>query len=280
MRWGFGWDLGPFELFDVDRREGGARRGGGAGGHAMEGGVPPLIASLLEGGLTRFREGLVKPAAPDLQILRTAKEQNRVIKKNAGASLVDLGDGVIAVEFHSKMNAIGGDTIQMLQAGVKEAAKSGQALVIGNDAPNFSAGANLMLVLLEAQEGNWDELDMMIRAFQQATMALRYSPVPVVAAPAGLALGGGTEIPLHGDRVQAAAETYMGLVEVGVGLIPGGGGTKEMLVRAMAQLPTPQSDPLPYVSEGVRDRGARQGLGERSRRTAPRLSRADRRRSR
>ena len=215
----------------------------------MEGGVPPLIASLLEGGLARFRDGLVKPAAPDLQILRTAKEQNRVIKKNAGASLVDLGDGVLAVEFHSKMNAIGGDTIQMLQAGVKEAAKNGQALVIGNDAPNFSAGANLMLVLLEAQEGNWDEIDLMIRAFQGATMALRYSPVPVVAAPAGLALGGGSEIPLHCDRVQAAAETYMGLVEVGVGLIPGGGGTKEMLVRAMAQLPTPQSDPLPYVSK-------------------------------
>ena len=165
----------------------------------------------------------------------------------------------------------------MLQAGVKEAAKSGQALVIGNDAPNFSAGANLMLVLLEAQEGNWDEIDMMIRAFQQATMALRYSPVPVVAAPAGLALGGGTEIPLHGDRVQAAAETYMGLVEVGVGLIPGGGGTKEMLVRAMAQLPTPQSDPLPYVSEGVRNRRAREGLGERARCAAPRLPGADRR---
>jgi 3-hydroxyacyl-CoA dehydrogenase len=137
----------------------------------------------------------------------------------------------------------------MLQAGVKEAARSGQALVIGNDSPNFSAGANLMLVLLEAQEGNWDELDMMIRAFQQATMSLRYSPVPVIAAPAGLALGGGTEIPLHADRVQAAAETYMGLVEVGVGLIPGGGGTKEMLVRAMSQLPTPQSDPLPYVQK-------------------------------
>jgi 3-hydroxyacyl-CoA dehydrogenase len=156
---------------------------------------------------------------------------------------------VIAVEFHSKMNAIGGDTVAMLQAGVKEAAKNGQALVIGNDSPNFSAGANLMLVLLEAQEGNWDELDMMIRAFQQANMSLRNSSVPVIAAPAGLALGGGTEIPLHADRVQAAAETYMGLVEVGVGLIPAGGGTKEMLVRAMAQLPTPQSDPLPYVSK-------------------------------
>ena len=247
MRWGFGWDLGPFELFDVI----GVKEvlAAAEGSHAMEGGVPPLIASMLDGGLTRFREGLVKPAAADLQILRTAKEQNRVIKKNSGASLVDLGDGVIAVEFHSKMNAIGGDTVQMLQAGVKEAAKSGQALVIGNDAPNFSAGANLMLVLLEAQEGNWDEIDLMIRTFQQATMALRYSPVPVVAAPAGLALGGGTEIPLHCDRVQAAAETYMGLVEVGVGLIPGGGGTKEMLARAMAQLPTPQSDPLPYVSK-------------------------------
>jgi 3-hydroxyacyl-CoA dehydrogenase len=247
MRWGFGWELGPFELFDVI----GVKEvlAAAEGTHAMAGGVPPLISSMLEGGLSRFRDGLVKPAAADLQILRTAKEQDRVIKKNAGASLVDLGDGVLAVEFHSKMNAIGGDTIQMLQAGVREAAKSGQALVIGNDAPNFSAGANLMLVLLEAQEGNWDDLDLMIRTFQQATMSLRYSPVPVVAAPAGLSLGGGTEIPLHCDRVQAAAETYMGLVEVGVGLIPAGGGTKEMLVRAMAQLPTPQSDPLPYVSK-------------------------------
>jgi 3-hydroxyacyl-CoA dehydrogenase len=247
MRWGFGWDLGPFELIDAI----GVKEvlAAAEAAHAIEGGVPPLMASLLESGTPRFREGLVKPAAADLQILRTAKEQNRVIKKNAGASLVDLGDGVIAVEFHSKMNAIGGDTIQMLHAGVKEAAKSGEALVIGNDAPNFSAGANLMLVLLEAQEGNWDEIDLMIRAFQNATMALRYSPVPVVAAPAGLALGGGTEIPLHCDRVQAAAETYMGLVEVGVGVIPGGGGTKEMLVRAMSQLPTPASDPLPYVSK-------------------------------
>jgi 3-hydroxyacyl-CoA dehydrogenase len=246
MRWGFGWDVGPFELIDII----GVKDviAAAEGTHSMAAGVPRLMAGLADGG-GRFREGLVRPAAPDLQILRTAKEQSRVIRKNAGASLVDLGDGVIAVEFHSKMNAIGGDTVAMLQAGVKEAAKSGQALVIGNDSPNFSAGANLMLVLLEAQEGNWDELDMMIRAFQQANMGLRYSPVPVVAAPAGLALGGGTEIPLHADRVQAAAETYMGLVEVGVGLIPAGGGTKEMLVRAMAQLQTPQSDPLPYVSK-------------------------------
>src|SRR5688572_14890019 len=248
MRWGFGWELGPFEIADAIGIQEVLDAAEKTSPNLMADGVPELWLRPIAEGWNRLRGGEVAPAAADLQILRSAKERSAVVKKNAGASLVDLGDGVLAVEFHSKMNAIGGDTIQMLQAGIKEAAKSGQALVVGNDAPNFSAGANLMLVLLEAQEGNWDEIDLMIRAFQAATMALRYSPVPVVAAPAGLALGGGTEIPLHCDRVQAAAETYMGLVEVGVGLIPGGGGTKEMLVRAMAQLPTPQSDPLPYVS--------------------------------
>ena len=249
MRWGFGWELGPFELADAIGVREVLEVAQSIGGHAMEGGVPPLIQAVLDSGKNRFRDGLVPPAAPDLLILRSARERQRVIKKNAGASLVDLGDGVLCVEFHSKMNAIGGDTVQMLNAGVKEAARQGQALVVGNDAANFSAGANLMLVLLEAQEGNWDELNLMIRAFQQSVMGLRYSDVPVVVAPAGLSLGGGAEIPLHADRVQAAAETYMGLVEVGVGLLPAGGGTKEMLVRAMAQLPTPQSDPLPYVQK-------------------------------
>jgi 3-hydroxyacyl-CoA dehydrogenase len=249
MRWGFGWDLGPFELFDTLGVREVMAAASAVGGHAARGGVPPLVQSVLEAQANRFREGLVAPAAADLQILRSAKDQQRVLKKNAGASLVDLGDGVLAVEFHSKMNVIGGDTIAMLQAGVKEAAKNHRALVIGNDAPTFSAGANLMLVLLEAQEGNFDELDVMVRQFQQAMMMLRYSEVPVVVAPGGLTLGGGMEMVLHGDRVQAAAETYMGLVEVGVGLIPAGGGTKEMLVRAMAGLPTPQSDPLPYVQK-------------------------------
>ncbi len=173
------------------------------------------------------------PAGPGLQILRAAKERTTVVRRNAGASLIDLGDDVLCVEFHSKMNAIGGDTIQMLQAGVKEAASRFRALVVGNDAPNFSAGANLMLLLLEAQEGNWEEIDLMVRAFQGATMALRLSEVPVIVAPAALTLGGGCEVVLHADRAQAAAETYMGLVEVGVGLIPAGGGTKEMLARAM-----------------------------------------------
>jgi len=224
MQWGFGWELGPFEIIDA---------------------IGPTEVLGPEG--HPFRDAGVPPAAPDLQILRSAKDRQRVVKKNAGASLVDLGDGVLALEFHSKMNAIGGDTIQMMHAGVKEAAANFSALVVGNDAPNFSAGANLMLLLLEAQEGNWDEIDLMIRAFQGATQALRYADVPVIVAPAGLTLGGGCEIALHGDRVQAAAESYIGLVEVGVGLIPGGGGTKEMLARAVEGLPPTHGDLLPFV---------------------------------
>jgi 3-hydroxyacyl-CoA dehydrogenase len=204
MRWGFGWDIGPFELLDVLGLE----------------------------GRPRYRSGALPPAAPDLLILQSAKEQTKVVQSNEGASLIDLGDGVLCVEFHSKMNAIGGDTIAMLHAGVREAEANFQALVVGNDGTHFSAGANLMLLLLEAQEENWDDVDMMVRAFQGATMALKLAAVPVVVAPGGLALGGGCEVSLHGAHVQAAAETYMGLVEVGVGLIPAGGGSKEMLLRA------------------------------------------------
>ena len=134
----------------------------------------------------------------------------------------------------------------MVQAGVAEAERNFAALVVGNDAPNFSAGANLMLLLLEAHDGNWDEIDLMVRTFQRATMSLRYAQVPVVAAPAGLTLGGGCEVVLHADRVQAAAETYVGLVEVGVGLIPAGAGTKEMLARAVEPL-APTADLLAAV---------------------------------
>jgi 3-hydroxyacyl-CoA dehydrogenase len=249
MKWGFAWDLGPFELFDAIGVREVVEAAQATGGHAAAGGIPPLVQEVLDAGRNAFRDHPLPAASGDLLILRAARDQHRIVKKNAGASLVDLGDGVFCVEFHSKMNAIGADTIQMLQSGVKEAGRNGVALVVGNDAPNFTAGANLMLVLLEAQEGNWDDIDLAIRTFQQATMGLRYSDVPVVVAPAGLCLGGGTEMALHGDRVQAAAETYMGLVEVGVGLIPAGGGTKEMLVRAMQQLPTSQSDPLPYVQK-------------------------------
>jgi 3-hydroxyacyl-CoA dehydrogenase len=241
MRWGFGWELGPFELLDAIGAEPVIEAARQADPGVLSAGVPPLLQQ------PRIRAGLVPPAAPDLQILRSAKERSRVVKRNPGASLVDLGDGVLCVEFHSKMNAIGGDTVQMLQLGVREASQNFAALVVGNDGPNFSAGANLMLMLLEAQEENWDDIDMGIRAYQQAFTSLRYADVPVVVAPAGLALGGGCEIVLHGNRVQAAAESYIGLVEVGVGLIPAAGGTNEMVARAMEQMPPGTTDYLPYV---------------------------------
>jgi 3-hydroxyacyl-CoA dehydrogenase len=223
MRWGFGWDLGPYEIMD-----------------AIAIGSPERLALQPAGGASGFQPS-------DLFILKQARDRQKIVRRNSGASLVDLGDGVLALEFHAKMNAIGGDQIQMMHAGVKEAAANFSALVLGNDAANFSAGANLMLLLLEAQEGNWDEIDLMIRAFQGSTQALRFADVPVIVAPAGLTLGGGCEIVLHGDRVQAAAESYIGLVEVGVGLIPGGGGTKEMLARAVDGLPANHPDLLPFV---------------------------------
>jgi 3-hydroxyacyl-CoA dehydrogenase len=242
MRWGFGWELGPFEIWDaIGVREVLGAVDGASADH------PPLVADLLKTGRNRFREGSLPPAAPGLQLLKSARDRKQVVRSNAGASLVDLSDGVLAVEFHSKMNTVGGDTIQMLDAGVREASANFAALVVGNDAPNFSVGANLMLLLLEAQEGNWDDIDLMVRAFQRSTQQLRYAGVPVVVCPAGLTLGGGCEIALHGDRAQAAAESYIGLVEVGVGLIPAGGGTKEMLARAVDTLPDPRADLLPYV---------------------------------
>jgi 3-hydroxyacyl-CoA dehydrogenase len=240
MRWGFGWEAGPFEIWDAI----GVREIIGAL-NVKE--PPPVVATLISCGRNTFRDGPLPPAAPGLQILKSAKERSAIVKKNAGASLIDLGDGVLALEFHSKLNTVGGDTLEMIHAGVREATANFAALVVGNDAPNFSAGANLMLLLLEAQEGNFDDIDLMIRTFQGATQALRYAQIPVVTCPAGLTLGGGCEIALHADRVQAAAETYMGLVEVGVGLIPAAGGTKEMLARAVEHLPDPRADLTPFV---------------------------------
>jgi 3-hydroxyacyl-CoA dehydrogenase len=216
MRWGFGWERGPFELMRTLEMPG-------------------------------ARTSELPPADPEYQTLATARRSRGVIRSNAGASLVDLGDGVVCVEFHSKMNALGADAMQMLRAGLDEASARHRALVVGCEAEHFSAGANLMLVLLEAQDENWDELDLMVRTFQRTTMALRYADVPVVVAPAGMALGGGCEICLHADRVQAAAETYIGLVEAGVGLIPAGGGTKEMVARAAEQIPPGSTDLLPAI---------------------------------
>ncbi len=248
MRWGFGWELGPFETWDAIGLQAVLDACG-------ETDPPPLVREALARGAFRPAPAArasthvpvrVPPAAEDLEVLRAAREGGAVAGGNAACSLVDIGDDVLAIEFHSKMNTIGGDTIAMIEEGIAKASASWRGVVIGSEGTNFSAGANLLLLLLEAQEGNWDEVDMMVRAFQHATSAIRYCDVPAVAAPSGLTLGGGCEICLHADRVVAAAEAYIGLVEAGVGLIPAGGGTKEMLVRAMAGCPASE-DPLPRV---------------------------------
>lgn len=257
MEWGYGWGQGPFRLLDmlglpavVER----ARAEGRA--------IPALIESLLSSGRTRFygeaaeRETVYGPSGVQpvpardrvIDLAALKRVPGTVKKKNAGASLIDLGDGVGLVEFHSKMNALGTDTFAMLQAGVKEGRQHFDALVVGNQGEQFTVGANLMLVLLAVQEEEWDELDLSIRQFQNANMALKYADIPVVAAPFGLTLGGGCEIALHAARVRASAETYMGLVEVGVGLIPGGGGTKEMALRALARCAGVEgADAFPFI---------------------------------
>ena len=242
MQWGFGWELGPFEIWDAIGVEPMARALEREGKK-----LPALVGKVLassaksfyqvEKGTTRYfdqasgtHKTLEEPAG--IIILKSLKERTGVVQENSGASLIDLGDGVLCCEFHSKMNAIGSDIVSMLNAGIARLGTEFEAMVIANQASNFSVGANLMLLLMSAQEGEWDDIHLAVRQFQRVNMAIKYAPLPVVAAPQGLALGGGCEISLHACRLQAAAETYIGLVETGVGLIPAGGGTKEVLIRA------------------------------------------------
>jgi 3-hydroxyacyl-CoA dehydrogenase len=242
MRWGFGWELGPFEIIDAI--------GIGELLAAMQVDAPPLLAEALASGRNTIRStGRFQPEPPELLVLASARDRQAVVTANAAASVLDTGDGIFAVELHSKMNAIGGDTLAMLQAGVDRAERDGIGLIIATQGQAFSAGANLMLVLMEAQEGEWDSIDAMVRVFQRTVLSLRDAQVPVVNAINGLTLGGATEMALHAAGVQAAAETYMGLVEVGVGLIPAGCGTKEMLWRANQQRPSKQADALPFVQK-------------------------------
>ncbi|GAB4246540.1 3-hydroxyacyl-CoA dehydrogenase/enoyl-CoA hydratase family protein [Deferrisoma sp.] len=260
LKWGFGWEVGPFEIWDalgvpksVERMQADGRD------------VPEGILALAESETPSFyvREGLdvkiwdpVKKAhvpleaRPRVVVLADLKRIEREWYRNPEASLIDLGDGVACLEFHSKMNAIGGGIMQAIHKAMAEAGTRFDALVIGNQGENFSVGANLMMLLFEALEGNLPEIDAMVRAFQNATMALKYAPVPVVAAPFGRVLGGGAEVVLHSHRVQASLETYMGLVEVGVGLLPAGGGTKELLLRWMSRYPEGTgADPMPFVQK-------------------------------
>ncbi|MBE9522523.1 MAG: enoyl-CoA hydratase/isomerase family protein, partial [Proteobacteria bacterium] len=241
MKWGFAWKMGPFETWDT--------LGVGQSVAKMkEAGyqIPVWIQEMLESGKESFykreagtlysydlasKDYKEVPVRPGIIRLPSLKDREKMVAGNKGASLIDIGDGVACLEFHSKMNAMGDDIIAMVVKSADIVSNDFQGLVIANHANNFSAGANLPLILFTAQEEEWDELEWMVKTFQDSLMKLKYLDKPVVAAPAGMALGGGCEICMASDRVRFAAETYMGLVEAGVGLVPAGGGTKELLLR-------------------------------------------------
>ena len=248
MKMGFNWELGPFELWDVAGVEPTVARMKKEG-KTVPSNVERLLAS---GQKSWYIDDPTSPAGKKYWEIGTeswepvqvpagvwsvtvAKKSNGVAKKNSGASLVDLGDGVACLEFHSKMNSLGADIISLITQSLKPGGPgdSFDAFVITNDAGNFSVGANLMLLLMSVQEEEWDEVDLAIKQFQGMTQAIKFSPKPVVSSPFGLCLGGGTEISLHAAARQPHAELYTGLVEIGVGLLPGGGGCKEMLLRAV-----------------------------------------------
>lgn len=259
MKWGFGWELGPFELWDaigvkesIDRMK--------AEGAKIPAFAEALLAKGYESfyrevdGEVQFFDGEDYQAVPvneKVIDLKRWKKKHGVIKKNSGASLIDLGDGVALLEFHSKSNAIGLDIIQMINFAVDEVEKNYKGLVIGNLGRNFCVGANLGLILMEAQDDNIFELDFTIKAFQNAMMKIKYSRKPVVAAPFGMTLGGGAEVCLPAAHIQASMETYMGLVEAGVGLIPGGGGNKELYMKHLKGLPLGVQVDYQYVANKV-----------------------------
>lgn len=240
MKTGFGWELGPFETWDALGLERSMKL------FEKEGKKPAawveeMIAAghksfyKVENGLSSYYDVASKsykviPGTESFIILDNYRERKPVFK-NSGVTLHDIGDGVLCLEFHTKMNTLGGEVIEGINRAISIAEKDYRGLVIGNQGPNFSAGANLALVLMYAVEQEYDEIDFMIRSFQNTMMRARYSSIPVVVAPHHLTLGGGCEITLHADHVQALSETYIGLVEFGVGLIPAGGGTKELTLR-------------------------------------------------
>lgn len=242
LRWGFGWDLGPFELWDALGVQTVAERLAKAGER-----IPPVVEAVLSKGNGRFYGGAAAtptyfdivgaahrpiPAPPGVIRLAAAKIARPVAAANDSASLVDLGDGVFCVEFHTKMNAIDEGVLQMLARGLDAVEARGTGLILHNEGTNFCVGANLMLIFLEAQQQNWTRIDEIVRIFQGIAQRMTYCAKPVMAAPFQLTLGGGCELVLAAAQIRAAAETYMGLVEVGVGLIPAGGGCKNMLLRA------------------------------------------------
>jgi 3-hydroxyacyl-CoA dehydrogenase len=263
MRAGFNWELGPFEMWDAAGVESTLNRMK-AMGLPVSDHVKALLAAgqkswYAQDGRECFQPETGElepvPAIPGHARIADFRRSNGVVRSNSGASLIDIGDGIGCIELHSLKNAIGGDVLQMISSVLKpesDAVRNFAGFVIASDRENFSVGANLMQLLLAAQEGEWEEVAAVIHAFQQMTAAIKFCPRPVVAAPFGLTLGGGAEICLHSARRQAHAETYIGLVEAGVGLIPAGGGTKEMLLRAVDQAaaiapPDPKDPPSRFA---------------------------------
>ena len=263
MRAGFNWEMGPFEMWDAAGVGSTVERVKALGLPVSERVEALLVAGQKAWYASDGREcfqpatGKLEPVAAVPGHARVAdfRRSNGVVRSNAGASLVDLGDGIGCIELHSLKNAIGGDVLALISAVLKpdsDAVRDFAGFVITGDRDHFSVGANLMQLLLVAQEGEWEELNAVINGFQQMTAAIKFCPRPVVVAPFGMAFGGGAEICLHGARRQAHAETYIGLVEAGVGLIPAGGGTKEMLLRAVDQAaalasPDPRDPPSRFA---------------------------------
>jgi 3-hydroxyacyl-CoA dehydrogenase len=247
MKWGYNHQLGPFETWDAV--------GVGSAVEVMKKlgkTVPVKIEEMLSAGFESFyvkkedglycydfeTKGYVKlDENPKIILLPSFKDRKKIVKQNPGASLIDIGDGVACLEFHTKMNAVDQDIVQMMFDSCDIVEKDFLGLVVGNHATNFSVGANVFMVLIAAQKGDWDILEKLVTGFQSANMRMKYLSKPVVTAPAGMALGGGCEVAMHGAKCQPCGETYMGLVEVGVGVIPAGGGCKEMMVRVTEGLP-------------------------------------------
>jgi len=258
MRWGFNWDAGPFEAWDALGVEESVAR------MKKEGKPLPLMVKKLlaakgksfyrkkAGSLSFFdpKTSKYKKVAekPEIILLPSLKERKKEVKSNAGASLVDMGDGVACLEFHTFMNAIGQEIIEMIHESLKIVEKDFVGMVIGNHAERFSVGANLLMLVGEIAKSNWAGINGAIKAFQDAMMAMKYSEKPIVAAPHGMALGGGCEVCLSSHRIVAALESYMGQVEIGVGLLPGAAGNKEVYLRCIEGIPDGVSvDLLPFL---------------------------------
>jgi len=259
MKWGFGWSQGPFEMWDAIGVEKSVKRMEEEGRT-----IPSFVKKLLEKGYESFYKEIdgqlaffngeeyeVIPVNEKAIDLKRYKKKHGVLKSNSGASLIDIGDGILLLEFHSKSNAIGLDIIQMINYAIDEVEANYKGLVIGNQGKNFCVGANLGMILMEAQDDNIFELDYVVRAFQKTMRRIKYSKKPVVAAPFGMTLGGGAEVCLPAARIQASMETYMGLVEVGVGLIPGGGGNLALYEKTLENLPNGVEIDLQAVANKV-----------------------------